>query len=670
MAINTSLLVTAPVLQEAIISKTAVPLANGTITCYQDDSRTTLKNWYYQTGSFGNYTYIALPNPLTLSAAGTICDVNGVDTLPFFYPFSELDNETSQAYYIVVQNSGGTIEFTRQNFPYTATAQTLNQVPTYENYIINNRFWRNVGAVPSGDLTQTTTIQSSTYPTSPDYFYTTLAPSQHDGFSMPDFIYLKNNNSATETITFTAFPASSSQVLTDDITPEYYINHSCISAGSSETVKAYQFPISLHVETLDNVPFTVTLQAQAESVSTNNVISMFILQYQGTGVNSIIPNSFTQFTLESGWTKHSFNFSTPTTNGLTLGSGGDDALYLWIGMPLNATCDINFTLPSFYLSETVPSNDFKTYDQIDSVINTPRTGDLRTSINTFQPFGWVAMNDGTIGNKNGSTSSNATARANTDTWPLFNLLWNLFAPYSSGSSSASPGGTNPICQMYDMNGNMIGYGPNVSPATTAISDWNSFNALALTKAMGRVLLGTVPASSLLTTYSTGFTASDFGGNLLITTSNAVNFFNGMPIQFSNDGGSLPTPLAENTIYYVSQFNGSTTLFVSTTFENAITGNVAPFTDDGSGTQTVISAITGTTEGEYGHVQLEIELAAHAHGIGSPLTNFVGTGSGGAGPFSGSAGSAFSSVASTASAGSSAGFNITQPGTFYNIYIKL
>ena len=43
MAINTSLLVTAPVLQEAIISKTAVPLANGTITCYQDDSRTTLK---------------------------------------------------------------------------------------------------------------------------------------------------------------------------------------------------------------------------------------------------------------------------------------------------------------------------------------------------------------------------------------------------------------------------------------------------------------------------------------------------------------------------------------------------------------------------------------------------------------------------------------------------
>ena len=49
-----------------------------------EEVRTTLKNWYYQTGTAGAYTYEALPNPLTLSAAGTVCDDNGADVIPFF----------------------------------------------------------------------------------------------------------------------------------------------------------------------------------------------------------------------------------------------------------------------------------------------------------------------------------------------------------------------------------------------------------------------------------------------------------------------------------------------------------------------------------------------------------------------------------------------------------
>ena len=91
MPINVDLLIAAPVLQDYLTDKDGTPMAGGTITCYQDNSRTTLKNWYYQSGTPGNYTYIRLPNPLTLSAAGTICDINGVDTIPFFYPYSELD---------------------------------------------------------------------------------------------------------------------------------------------------------------------------------------------------------------------------------------------------------------------------------------------------------------------------------------------------------------------------------------------------------------------------------------------------------------------------------------------------------------------------------------------------------------------------------------------------
>src|SRR5882724_341865 len=148
MAINPALLIAAPMLQDYLVDKdTGLPLSAGIITCYQDNSRTTLKNWYYQSGSPGAYTYITLPNPMTLSAVGTIEDSNGNDTIPFFYPVSETDNQTSQTYYITVDNSNLERQFTRQNFPFISQNSSEQQNPTLRNYIVNNRFWRNIGSL-------------------------------------------------------------------------------------------------------------------------------------------------------------------------------------------------------------------------------------------------------------------------------------------------------------------------------------------------------------------------------------------------------------------------------------------------------------------------------------------------------------------------------------------
>ena len=121
MAINPDLLIAAPMLQDSFVDKDGTPMAGGTITCYQDNSRTTLKNWYYQSSNFadasGKYTFSPLPNPLTLSAAGTITDINGVDTIPFFYPYSEIDQTQPQPYYITIVNQAQTNQITRPNFP-------------------------------------------------------------------------------------------------------------------------------------------------------------------------------------------------------------------------------------------------------------------------------------------------------------------------------------------------------------------------------------------------------------------------------------------------------------------------------------------------------------------------------------------------------------------------
>lgn len=452
--INPSLLIASPTLQDYLVDKTTgLPLNGGIITLYQDNSRDTLKNWYYQSGSPGNYTYITLPNPLELSSVGTITDLNSNDTIPFFYPYSENDNQTPQPYYITVDSSTGQRQFDRQNFPFNpSNSPSALSTPTLRNYIVNNGFFENAGGINVSTLTNTTTINNSTY------YYQTLAPSQHIGFSMPDIIFLKNINGAGDNISFPKFIAGG-QTLNNDITPEYYLNFTCNSAQSGETLKCIQLPISLHVETLSSVPVTVVIHEENNGSPQGTSILISILQFLGTGVASPIPILEQSIVLEDSFTKHIVSFVMPSAQNLALGPGGDDALYLQIGLPLNATCSINLAKPQIYIGNTVPDNNFDTYDEVGAIVNSPRTGDGRFSYNSFQPFGWVKCDDGSIGN----SGSPATTRPATDTWPLYNLLWNAvgvtWAPMLDG---------NP-------------YG------SSAISDFASNRAIKLTKVLGRAI---------------------------------------------------------------------------------------------------------------------------------------------------------------------------------------
>lgn len=65
------------------------------------------------------------------------------------------------------------------------------------------------------------------------------------------------------------------------------------------------------------------------------------------------------------------------------------------------------------------------------------TGDVKLTFKTAADSGWVMMNDGSIGNH----SSGATTRANRDTWPLYEVLWNnvtnTWAPVSGGRGASA-----------------------------------------------------------------------------------------------------------------------------------------------------------------------------------------------------------------------------------------
>lgn len=759
MAINKDLLVAGIALQDFLVNKEGTALINGTVTCYQDNSRTTLKNWYYQTGSYGNYKYLALPNPMTLSAAGTICDAQGNDVIPLFYPYNETDNQTEQTYYITVYDSDDTLQFTRANFPLNFVAITTdnNSFPTEYNLIVNNRFWRNKYSASALSITANSSDWSDgtwtyEYDNSGDtFYYATLAPSQHDGFSMPDLTYVKDSNTSQESIQFVEFEQSDSSILSDDVTPQYYIQHQCTVAGSNQS-NWYQFPISYQLLSLSNFANAIfTIQLLNNTVSQSGTVNVYLYQFVGSGGTSPSPNLIGSVNANSSWSKQTFTFNMPPTNDVVLSSTADSALYLQIELPQDELCNISFTLPSVFLNTAAPTNDFATYDQIDAVIGTNRTGDIRMSLNKFYPFGWLPMNDGTIGNE----SSNATALANNDSWPLFNLLWTLFAPYSSPGS----GTTNPICQMYNSSGTPVGYGPNITIPTTALSDWQANNQLSLTAMMGQVIMGTAPMDALLSTYTQNvtatqqtqsFTASASGNSLLLTLGLANPTFVGETFQVSNVGGALPTGLTVGVTYYAVPNNNttlyaavsyadalagivlpyvdagtgantltitdliltsstaldlfpgvpvvftqtgtlpsglttkgvyyalpisSTTFAVATSFANAISGQCITYTDAGSGVFTVFVQIAGTRTGEYDHTQLNPELPAHTHSATSSTNLGLGTAQspgGGGGIISSGALPGTWAVSSTVNDNFPNGvpFNIVQPSTFLNIYIKL
>ena len=710
--------------------------------------------------------FLPLPNPLYLSGAGTICDSSGNDTIPFYYIVSETDNVTPELYYITVEgpidNCTGlrSLQFTRSNFPWengeggNGPAEGNGNL---DNYIINGRFWRNAFTDPNGLAVSGSTLATSNmflwttqYGTSGPYYHRDLAPSQHDTFSMPNIQYIKNILGSTDSITFKKFVATTAPVITGDIEGEYYLNFNCRVPQSGETLKCIQIPISLHNLTLANVPFTFTIQAQ--SISGTNTISASIYQFPGTGNAASVPVPIGEgtFTINNNWTKYTFTSVFPDTVGLSAATTNDDALYLQINLPMagEGLCNLNIALPSIYLSTIdIPTNDFETYDQIDAIIDSPRTGDIRTSLNDYYPFGWMPLNGGTIGyNSNKLATYLPTTLNDPQAWPLYNLLWTKFSPYTVGT-------VNLLAQMINSSGANVAYGG------TALSDWLANNTITTTQTMGHVILGTVPVSALLSAYSTAvnavtgqnsFTVSGTSSPLLLngtatyydgmpfyatatggsatlpggmspgttyyvanwngvstfnvalspgnvanntlinysagsgtfllsqgqtfTAINTVSYFNGMPVYIANTGGpsALPVGFAANTIYYVSNFNGTTTFTLSTTFANAILGIAIIYANSGTGTNFVTAAFNGTSEGEYAHTPNISELINHNHpaAIAGQLfmqsTTQTNQGNGG----TTNPAAVTPSNPTTGLNGGSHPFNVTQPGIFLNMYMKL
>lgn len=498
---------------------------------------------------------------------------------PFYWAYDDTLPTQNQTYFLEIFDRNGVPQFTINNYPITLGSGgggTVTTVSMLQNYVVNNVFTDNSGN--ADDVTATDLTSKTNY---------LLAPSAHQQFSGPtatrygaDSRFVKSNTTCTDSFVFKNFDFGSND-LDPDFTPKQYLNLLCTNAvGGTETYKAVQIAVCPGLQNFSGE--TVSISIWAKASSTKSIAMGFLYFYGDGGVPTAtdikIPQSFT---LTTSWAKHiATGIVLPSVNGDSRGTCKNDALFLNIALPINDTYDISFTKPCMFLGEVLPTEEFQDPDFVSSIVNSPRTGDIRTSLNSFAPFGWVPMNDGTIG----TILSGSTTRANEDTYPLYELIWNsvsnTYAPVTGGRG------------------------------VSASADFVALKPLQLTRTLGRVMAGALGASTTagLATTQTALTFTDSTVTDLLTVSSTTGFNTGVPVLVSTSGGALPTPLVAGTVYYAINVS-ATTLKLATTAANAIAGTAIDLTVAGTPTNTITLPAyeLGSYQGNYTHTLTTAQL---------------------------------------------------------------
>lgn len=520
---------------------TGKPLGGGFMQAWSSLDPTSPKTVFQDSGGVNawptiNYqppgSSVIFPNAIMFGANG--------EQGPFFWEFDTSDPD--DLYFLQFYDAQGKPQFSINNYGGPGGAGGGGIITTnnfLKNYVVNNVFWRNGTTANNGTFTN---VQSGTV----------LAPSSHCDMQFPDIQFIRSNNSATDTITF--LPFLDGQVpLNGDVTPQYYMSAHCTVAGT-ESSKVIRFPIDLHVKNLEQQTMTAIIWAKTGPAGGNQNFSLQI--NQSFGIGSPTSDVITTWTIGTQsatgiWTAFTATIPIPPINDgtQTIGAGGDDATYLEIALTAGGSGvgEILFAKPKLYLGTLSLFSELDTYDQVDSIINMPRPGDIQVSLRNTTINGWLLMNDTSIGSR-----ASPAAYNNISTWQLYNLIWNTV-----GATNAPMVDGNP-------------YG------VSAIADFSNNRALYLTKALGRALAGAGTASG---GGITNWTLGQAGGNEThtLTLGEIPNHTHdpGTGGTFVGDSGSAlntgntPALSRKNTTGTITGYPGSTALSLvqATSFMN-------------------------------------------------------------------------------------------------------
>lgn len=146
--------------QYFVNKRTGEALAFGKLYFYRENARNEAKPVFQLVQGSNNpnqYSYVELPNPLTLSATGTPCDDSGNNIVFYYYPFDE--NGEVDLYYVECYDSdgifAGSLQFTREAWPFPNVGGsdiTVNNSGIVSNQIMNPGFTEVLFEAPSLDI--------------------------------------------------------------------------------------------------------------------------------------------------------------------------------------------------------------------------------------------------------------------------------------------------------------------------------------------------------------------------------------------------------------------------------------------------------------------------------------------------------------------------------------
>lgn len=311
--------VTAPSLQSYFVDKdSGFPLSGGRVYFYRDTNRTELKSVFELQGNQANYTYSPLPNPVILSAVGTIQDNNGNDVIPYYYPFDQFGD--IDLYYIVVQNSLGVPQFTRQAWPNPDFSNSPASSDDNLNYIPNGQLLAHTN-LPNNALVAGSNIIAQ------GGFTIELDNPALPGPSVNTLVFLTEQ--------FTQAPPQS---------PRYLMQFTCSTFNASETTKSIRIKWT-DVNKFSTKPGPYTFAFWGTS-NVSLPVAINVVKFYGTGGSPIetIPQALATITAAVQPTLYQFEINFGLNSGKSVDlANQDDFVAIDISLPRNIAFVASFT---------------------------------------------------------------------------------------------------------------------------------------------------------------------------------------------------------------------------------------------------------------------------------------------------------------------------------------
>lgn len=312
--------VIAPDLQMVFRDKdTGLPLRGGVITFYQDQARTVLKPIYKLSGTPPNYTYTELPNPVTLTSAGTFGDELGNDIIPYYFPYDGTPDDTTntiELYYITVTSASPELvpQFTREGWPNLTATSEIQQDLT--NYVPNSQFLihNDLPAIPGTDIEAGEIRAATTDIAQGGWTFERSASS-----TARDFVLFERQASPTDNLS---------------ADPRYVASIICESpsAGDSRKDLCIKFQ-NVNKFASDTQQYTFAFWGQSNSGSQLSV-DIWVRKFYGSGGSDPFEDNKGTVIFETtyGVIQKSFTFGLNTDK--TIGNNNDDYVQVLIRFPV------------------------------------------------------------------------------------------------------------------------------------------------------------------------------------------------------------------------------------------------------------------------------------------------------------------------------------------------